>query len=256
MDRYKQQSPNGSVHSFSCFSFIHRMNMSTFKKGKKLLILSSIICLTSSCYMVDYFQKSTSKGSGSSTVLPVLGEDLGPKAGTRNEAALASVYAVTTTHLPAAVRPDPDLLARRLLRQFRAEGTTLARTIGSVENYRQLLGGASADFSVAPSLGYDATSVLAAIKVAEEVCQGLVAPVSWEHQGWQTILPHAVGDKRSNLQFLVQRLTGISEAKIDHASLDSLEQLLDDSDTNNQIEWTDYVNPCAAIVVDAKAMLF
>lgn len=216
----------------------------------------TIVMTLQSCYFVDFFRRSRDAGeSGEGNSSDVLGDDLGAKAGGRNDAALASVYAVATTKAPAAVRPDPDLLARRLLRQFRSEGTTLARSIGEVENYRQLLGGASIDFATAPATGYDATSVLAAMKVAEEICRALVAPSDWEHPGWQTILPAAVTDVRTNLVFLAQRITGVSSNDLSSAKIDQLETIFDNANTDGQVTADDYVSPCTAVVLDAQAML-
>jgi hypothetical protein len=211
--------------------------------------------LLNSCYMFDFMKRKHQNDSSEGSSLEVLGDDLGAKAGARDEAALAAVYAVPAVKLPAAIRPDPDLLARRLLRQFRPEGATLARVIGDVENYKLLLGGASQDFSTAPASGYDATSVLAAMKVAGHVCEGLVAPTGWEHPGWSTILPSAVGDVRTNLQFLAQRILGVSSSTISSSKLDVLEDLFESSNTDNVLNFDDYIAPCTALVLDAQAML-
>ena len=56
----------------------------------------------------------------------------GDKAGGMDEAALARVRAIATDKPPAAIRPDPDLYVRRLLRQYRDEGPLVAREIGRV----------------------------------------------------------------------------------------------------------------------------
>lgn len=215
-----------------------------------------LLSLLAGCSVYDFFTKKRSNGSAAdATGFEVLGDDLGPKAGGRNVAALSAVYAVSADKPPAAVRTDPDLIARRLLSQFRADGTTMARVVGRVENYRELLGGASQDFATAPAVTYDATSVLATIKVAEEICRALVAPTSWEHPGWATILPGAYTDVRSNLLFLEQRITGIPSAKIPATKIDALETILNHANTDNNLDGNDYIAPCTAVVVDAQTML-
>jgi hypothetical protein len=212
-----------------------------------------------SCYFVDHFRRV--RGEGEAANLDneegdVLGQSLGPKAGARNQSALDSVWAVSTTHAPAAVRPDPDMMARRILKQFKPEGTTLARVTGDVENYRQLLGGAPADFITFPADGYDATSVLANIKVAEELCTALIAPSSWRHQGWTTILPYDVGNKRTNLTWLLQRFTGIYSTNLSSSSVDRLVTLFDQNNTDGVVTTDDYVAPCMAVMIDAQSLLF
>ena len=138
------------------------------------------------CYMVDFMQRSHQDDSSEGNSAEVLGDDLGARAGARDAGALAAVYAVKPVNLPASVRPDPDLLARRLLRQFRAEGTTLARAIGDVENYRGLLGGASLDFATAPangvsmSLRFDASSLVTSRDCMPLIASGMIS-------GWARI---------------------------------------------------------------------
>ncbi len=200
-----------------------------------------------------FFRERSSGGGGAESGSGVLGDDLGAKAGERNQAALDQIYAVPVVTPPAAVRPDPDLYVRRLLRQFRDEGGTLARVSGDVENYRQLLGGASLDFATATSASYDATSVLALMKVAEEACVALVAPIRWKHPGWSTILPKGVADRRGNLEFLYQRLTGVRVSQIPAQALQRLELMTIPVDGSLKEE--SYVAPCAAIIVDAQSML-
>lgn len=217
-----------------------------------------LVSLTlSGCYVVNFFNLKGRGGATQDSDTEVLGDDLGEKAGGRDDEALASVYSVSAVNYPAAVRPDPDLLARRLLRQFRPEGTTLARVIGEVENFRGLLGGASADFATAPASGYDATSVLTVMKVAEDVCLALVAPNSWQHPGWQTILPSPASDVATNLQFLLQRFTGVASDAIPSTKIDRLKALYDQSVAteadNSALDH--YVAPCTAVVLDAQAML-
>jgi hypothetical protein len=145
-------------------------------------------------------------------------------------------------------------MARRLLRQFKPEGTTLARVIGDVENYRLLLGGAPADFLTFPADGYDATSVLANLKVAEELCTALIAPYSWRHTGWTTILPNVVTDKRGNLGWMLQRMTGVQSSRLSSSAIDSLVTILDNSNTDGVLMNEDYVAPCMAVMIDAQSL--
>ena len=213
--------------------------------------------IISGCFFVDYFRERRGDGESASVDdddLDVLGESLGSKAGARNQGALDSVWATASTHAPAAVRPDPDLMARRILRQFKPDGTTLARVTGDVENYRLLLGGAPADFITFPADGYDATSVLANLKVAEELCTALVAPYSWRHSGWTTILPYALASKRENITWLLQRMTGLASSSISTTAVDSLVTILNNSDTDGVLATDDYVAPCMAVMIDAQSM--
>lgn len=234
------------------------MFSSQFKHKNMIHALALVVVMVTvaGCSVYDFFTRKRSGAEDSESAgFEVLGDDLGPKAGGRNEGALAAVYAVSADKAPAAVRTDPDLLARRLLKQFRSDGTTMARVVGRVENYRELLGGASADFLTAPATTYDATSVLATIKVAEEVCRALVAPTSWEHPGWSSILPNPLADVRNNLVFLQQRVTGVSTSKIPSSKIDALQTLLNNANSDNILDGNDYVAPCTAVVVDAQAML-
>ena len=207
--------------------------------------------------MVDYFRQT--RGENENTAeddddADVLGESLGAKAGTRNQGALDSVWATNASHFPAAVRPDPDLLVRRILRQFKPEGTTLARVIGNVENYRPLLGGAPIDFITFPSEGYDATSLLANLKVAEDICTALVAPSSSLHAGWSTILPYPASSKRENIAWMLQRFTGTSSSSIASSSIDSLVTILDHGNTDSELAYADYVAPCTTVMIDAQSL--
>ena len=211
----------------------------------------------SSCYMVDYFRQR--RGENERAMIDdedgeVLGESLGSKAGARNQAALDSVWATAASHAPAAVRPDPDLMARRLLRQFKPDGTTLARVTGDVENYRLLLGGAPADFITFPADGYDATSLLANITVAEEVCTALVAPFSWRHSGWTTILPYSLDRKSDNVAWLLQRFTGVATSELSQTDITNLVTILDRSNTDGVLANEDYVAPCMTVMIDAQSL--
>lgn len=170
-------------------------------------------------------------------------------------AALASLHGITTTHAPAAVRPDPDLYVRRLLRQYRSDSAVIARQIGRVEEYRLLLGGASEDFRTIPQESYDATSLLAMQTVAEELCEGLVAPKGWEHPGWKSILPRPVSDVAGNVRFLAQRFIGVPTNRIGADVLTELESFVRDAAVNGAITADSYVPACIALSTDAEALL-
>lgn len=210
--------------------------------------------LTSGCYFFDFFTKKASDGTEAND--GVIGQPLGAKAGSRDDSALASVYAITTSVAPAAIRPDPDTMVRRLIRQYRSEGAVVARQIGKSEEYRMLLGGASADFSTAPQESYDATSVLATLKVAEEVCESLVAPNSSDHPGWTTILPAAASDSDTNTRFIAQRFTGLPGSKISDEAITSLKEILTKAAAGSEITYDHYVPVCVAAALDANALFF
>lgn len=226
-----------------------------------LLMLSQAL---SGCYMFDFFKEKNRAGDSGATngyTGGVAGQPLGSKAGAADEASLAAVYAVTTTHAPAAIRPDPDLYVRRLLRQYRPEGATIARQIGEVEQFRLLLGGASEDFSKTPQETYDATSLLAVFKVAQEVCRGLVAPNASEHGDWVTILPHAASAELANVQWLAQRILGRPSSQIDASIYDSLIAIMDAEEAGLADDWrtnnhpyAKYIAVCATLALDAEAL--
>lgn len=216
-----------------------------------------------SCYIFNFFKKKPGGDDSDDDVFTgaVIGQPLGAKAGGPNEALLAELYAVGTSHPPAALRPDPDLVVRRLLRQYRPEGATVARTIGEVEQYRGLLGGATTDFSKMPQESYDATSLLAVYKVSEEVCRGLVAPNQWEHKDWSTILPYPADQTENNVLWLAQRITGRPSAEISQAKLQALVAIMASEEADIKQEWWAYNNPyvvyipvCAALALDADAL--
>lgn len=202
-----------------------------------------------------YFFRKRKPGQAGPATSGVIGAPIGQKAGGVDSTLLASVHAITTDQPPAAVRPDPDVMVRRLLLQYREEGSVVAREIGRVEQYRLLLGGASEDFATKPQESYDATSLLAKLKVAEEVCRGLVAPNSTEHPGWETILPASVDDTSSNIVFLVQRIIGIPTSQISDETVSDLGQILDTARENGRYTENSYIPVCAALVIDANALL-
>jgi hypothetical protein len=171
------------------------------------------------------------------------------------------VHGTAAAAAPAAIRPDPDLFVRRLLRQYRPEGATIARQIGQVEEFRLLLGGATEDFSKTAQDSYDATSLLAVFKVAEEVCRGLVAPNQWEHEGWVTILPYAASEEQTNINWLAQRLIGMPSTRIDPAVATRLAAIMDAEEPFITENWWAYGNDyakyipvCATLALDAEAL--
>ena len=220
---------------------------------KKITIFSlygTLIAALSSCY---FFRKRT-PGTTASTS-GVVGESLGAKAGNADELALAALRDITTTHPPASLRPDPDVVVRNLLLEYRDQGSTVAREIGRVEQFRLLLGGASQDFTIVPQQTYDATSLLAKLKVAEEVCEGLVAPDEWNHPGWDSILPNDPTDSYGNILYLAQRLQGKPYSDISTDTIDSLEQILDTALVDGSLENASYIPVCATLIIDANFLL-
>ncbi|MCA2960938.1 MAG: hypothetical protein IOD12_11845 [Silvanigrellales bacterium] len=179
----------------------------------------------------------------------------GERAGSLDATALNGVHAVTTTKAPAAIRPDPDLYARRLLRQYREEGPLVAREIGRVEEYRMLLGGASEDFRVVPQESYDSTSLLAMQKVAEEICLSLVAPTPWQHPGWNSILPQGPSALKANVTFLAQRFLGVPTSRIPADVITDLVALTQSTSTETGLTNEAYVPACVALSTDAEALL-
>ena len=217
----------------------------------KILIWCFLINTLTSCY---FFRKR--KPGSESTQSGVVGESLGVRAGGVDETGLATLYALTTSHPPAAIRPDPDTMVRNLLLEYRDQGSLVAREIGRVESYRLLLGGASQDFTITPQETYDATSLLAKLKVAEEICEGLVAPTEDEHPGWDTILPADPSNTSTNVLYLAQRLLGVPSSTIDSTTISNLNGILatateDDGSFSN----SSYVPVCATLILDANSLL-
>jgi hypothetical protein len=216
--------------------------------------------LLSGCYIFNFLRKDHDGGGGGANG-GVVGQSLGQHAGGLDEAALAQVYATTTSHAPAAIRPDPDLFVRRLLRQYRPEGMTIARQIGEVEQFRLLLGGASQDFAKTPQETYDATSLLAVLRVAQDVCRGLVAPNVVEHEGWETILPYEPAAEDANVAWLAQRIIGKPSSGIDAAMIAKLTEImrseaaaLDADPRNRNNPYAKYIAVCATLTLDAEAL--
>lgn len=232
------------------------MMVCLFRKFQPI-VLTMVMLGLSGCYFVDYFTDNNTEEVDQTPTARgvVLGKSLGDRALGVDDSGLADVYAVTSGRSPALIRPDPDLFARKLLLQYREEGSTVARMIGGIEDYRELLGGASEDFSKAPQREYDATSLLATMKVSETVCEGLVNPNATDHPGWNTILPAGPEDSTTNLKFLAQRFIGRHSNNISQDILDSVKNILDSAASGATYTLEHYVSVCTVLSIDAEALL-
>ena len=239
-------------------------NSSSRSKCLQLGFAFAFVTPLSGCYVLDFFQKKQNDRSPASEGLfagVVVGTPLGPRAGSLDEALLVSVHAVPASHPPAAIRPDPDVYIRRLLLQYRQEGVVVARQIGAIEPFRLLLGGATQDFSKVPQEEYDATSLLAVFKVAEEVCKALVAPIKDAHPGWTTILPYAPENVNANLSWLAQRFIGLPIQMIDPSVVPAIVNIMNlEGPALANTSWAlsnpyaVYVPACATLALDAEAL--
>ncbi|MEZ4744268.1 MAG: hypothetical protein R3B45_17770 [Bdellovibrionota bacterium] len=231
--------------------------MQNFSFGKNFIKICTLLfsCLNlSGCYFIDFFSHSKKSQQSSESFSGTIGGSLGDKAKGADEAALNALYEISTEIAPAVIRPDPDLYARRLLLQYRSEGSTLAREIGSVENYRLLLGGASEDFQKSPQETYDATSLLATYKVAEEVCTALVDPNPAKHPGWDTILPNTPDNWQENISFLAQRFIGKPKSRINEEKISKLKAIMDLDSSDGEYSNASYIPVCAALAIDAESL--
>ncbi|MEY4064393.1 MAG: hypothetical protein RIR26_601 [Pseudomonadota bacterium] len=197
------------------------------------------------------FKKSIAETSDDATLTPL------PfvKAGEQNDVTLALVHGEALQTPPAAVRPDPDLYARRLLKQFRSDGNTLARQLGQLEQYRLMLGGASEDFRTVPQDTYDSTSLLTLQKVAREICVSLINPTSGQHPGWNSVLPYALSDVENNMKFLMQKMLGLPETELNATALSELVDIVRSFPENGSVTKSSYVYGCTALALDAEALL-
>ena len=217
------------------------------------IILATLLWVSiQSCY----FLRKSYPTDEEETSLGVVGESLGPKAGGMDAEALALVYAITTDRSPAAIRPDPDTFVRNLLLEYRVQGSVVAREIGRVESYRLLLGGASQDFTITPQETYDATSLLAKLKVAEEICSGLVAPTEQTHSAWQSILPADPQDSETNIRYLAHRLQGVPTSQVTNDTMSNLTAIINTAEsTSGGYTHESYIPVCATLLLDARSML-
>lgn len=209
------------------------------------------LAITSTLALSCQWKKSLVENSESSSL------DAIPfsKAGGENATTLASVHASSMQSSPASVRPDPDLYARRLLKQFRTDGNTLARQLGQVEQYRLMLGGASDDFRTVPQETYDATSLLTLQKIAQDICVALLTPDSSKHPGWASVLPETPTNIQANIKYLMRRMLGLSESTLNSTSLTELVEMVNAFPDNGVITAKSYLTACTAIAMDAEALL-
>lgn len=220
--------------------------------SKTFLAITSLALGLQSCYFFKPKKVSRNAPSGSLQGPAVPKASSGP-----DEAALAALALVTHEVAPAPVRPNPDAFARQLLLMFRSEGTGVAKQIGRVENYRMLLGGASDDFTTEAQATYDATSLLANLKVVEEVCIGLIDPRRSVHGDWQTILPAEPSDSDTNIRFLYTRLMGVPNSSVSAAEVTDLSGILDQAATSaGDYDKEHYVPVCAAILLNSRMLYF
>ena len=192
--------------------------------------------------------------SSSDAALEALTQGLGDKAGTVDEVALASVHSVSTSTPPAALRPDPDLFARRLLRQFHPDDANGVKAIGSLEDFRPLLGGASLDFRTVPQETYDATSLLALVQVAKQVCTFVVNPNENEYPGWKSVLPYAPDKISENILFLSAKIKGMPDSRINQSVIDKLVNITKSAVGKGGIGYADYQSACTYLAIDAEAL--
>ncbi len=229
---------------------------------RRILSLAFVLAVSgsvSSCYIINFFKRDNNSSSDSATLSgTVAGQSLGNRAGGVNEAALALVYAESTTHFPAAIRPDPDTYVRQLLKQYHEPSATIARQVGSIEEFRLLLGGATEDFNKDAQKTYDATSLLTTFAVAQEICVGLVSPNTWNHSGWSTILPYPASNEDSNVRWLAQRFIGKKTNDISETKITALIAIMDSEESHVEYssgDYDKYIPVCAALAMDAEALL-
>jgi hypothetical protein len=228
------------------------LNSARLRKVIFALVMINLVVLSSGCF---FFRKKSTGESASQSDNPVLGDSLGNKARRADLESLEEIYALDVAQAPAAIRPDPDTYIRRLLLQYREEGSTVAREIGRVEAYRPLIGGASDDFKTLPQDRFDATSLLASLKVAEELCRALVDPSAENQPGWSTILPYRANKVIKNIEYLAQRFTGVRSDKIPTSKLDQLRAIFNLSVNGGSASNANYVPVCTVLAVDAEGLL-
>ena len=220
----------------------------------KLLMFTICISLLNSCYF--FREDKVDSGEDKTSPSGVIGGTI-TSAGGADTAELTALYAISPAGRSASsVRPDPDTYIVDLLAQYRERDLSFARVAGRLDEYRSLLGGANEDFTVVPTETYDATSLLAHMNVAEEVCIGLVYPNEWYHGDWQTILPNPVTSTEANIVYLLKALTGVTEAQISNDDLTILDELLSLAQNGQAISEEHYVPVCTAILLDSNYLLF
>lgn len=212
-----------------------------------IVFFSGILLFPSACRKKTSLLEETG-GSGTDTI-PF------EKAGDADTTALSLVHTKSFASAPAPVRPDPDLYARRLLRQFRTDGNTLARQLGLVEQYRLMLGGATDDFRTVPQDSYDATSLLTLQKVAQEICIALVSPNPSVHAGWQSVLPEAPENVTANVRWLMRKMHAVPDASLSSSAVTELVEMVQADAVKGVIVASSYVTACTAMALDAEALL-
>lgn len=209
--------------------------------------------LLNSCY---FFMPKKIKSTNSSEAFS--GETLGNKASSGPIVAdIEALALVNHAVAPAPVRPDPDQYAKLLLLMFHSNDVGVARQLGRVEQYRLLLGGATEDFSTMPQNTYDATSLLAKMKVVEDICSSLINPVSWIHGDWQSILPYQASETDQNISFLSSRLLGTTTSDLSSEDLAILNEILVlGKNTDDEFSVEHYVPVCSAILMNSEILYF
>lgn len=224
------------------------MRISATIQNLRMILYSINICVfLLGCRFKTAFQETTEDST--------IGAIPFSKASGENASGLAKVHAESFASAPAAVRPDPDLYARRLLKQFKSDGNTLARQLGLVEQYRLMLGGATDDFRTVPQESYDATSLLTLQTVAEEICTALVTPNSWSQPGWQTVLTEPPANVEANIRALMSKMLGLPNGGLSSTAVSELVEMVQLEAKNGVIENKNYVTACTAMAMDAEALL-
>lgn len=120
-----------------------------------------------------------------------------------------------------------------------------------------LLGGASDDFTTEPQHTYDATSLLANLKVVEEICVALVDPNRYRHGDWQTILPADPSDTATNISNLYMRLVGVPASRVPADDVTELTGILTEAATGaDAYELEHYVPVCTAVLLNSQMLYF
>lgn len=177
------------------------------------------------------------------------------RAGTEAISSLNDLRTHAFQSAPAAVRPDPDLFVRRLLKQFRPDGNTMARQLGKIEQYRLMLGGATDDFRTVPQNSYDSTSLLTLQRVGQLICASLIAPSPREHPGWESVLPNDPSEIAPNIKFLMSKIIGLSESSLNPTAVAELSDMVTELTAAGASVTDSYVYACTAIALDGEALL-
>jgi hypothetical protein len=219
----------------------------------KSVIFTICILLLNSCY----FFREDSVDSGAEKVTPsgVIGGPIA-SAGGADSADLAQIYSIRGAGRQASsVRPDPDTYIVNLLSQFREQDFTFARVIGRLDAYRSLLGGANEDFTTIPTKTFDATSLLAHMNVAEEVCYAMVYPNEWYHGEWETLLPQPAANASENITYMLKSFVGLRDSDIEAEDISLLSEIFSLAQASDDLSLEHYVPVCTAILLDINFLL-